>query len=728
MPVLLSKHSSNPLQAPSDDPVNKKYLKEISSVLAREKNRGSRDTSSVHDAVEEEDVAMMGSDDDEDALGERTFVPEDESDVAEDEDDEECSAEERTLYLKDPVEQRQILDEIADLEKSVPRIVEDFILIDRLGEGTFSSVYKAIDKNYHKKWYNKLWQGQHGPFVANGKAFVAVKRIYVTSSPSRIQNEIALMEDCRGCRHVAQLITAFREKDQVVAVMPYHKNVDFRQYYTTIPMSGIQSYLRCLLRALRDVHAREIVHRDVKPANFLFDPDSGLGVLVDFGLAQVGQFNRYCISDTSHLDLQKVDFDVETSCNHTAASKDDIHGALKSFSRDDVERMKDVLAEARERSKGPSDRVGWLAEETRHGIKANRAGTRGFRAPEVLLKCEDQTAALDIWSVGTILLSFLSGKFPIFNANDDVEALMEIAAILGKRKMEKCAQLHNRSFICNVPSIDHTGISWREVAERLNPSLVPPTSSPNPGDEYQRSTDPLLPLAFDLLENMLLPDMTKRITARDSLFHPFLLDPLPLPEGAEAPADLYDWPIEAREYRDPETDEVIVAQGDDLYVPHPYGEGVCKRGHWVDEDTGDQCCFVVIDDGSSKPETERKKKGDKRVGIPDEKRQARLKRRLAKERELGIFRINLDDAELDDEHDTEESKGQGAGRVMKVRVKKLAAGEGIAIGLEPCEFHQNGLIDASYWHSHLRPMLDQELRGEEEQWNGTDDERHMDQD
>lgn len=54
--------------------------------------------------------------------------------------------------------------------------------------------------------------------------------------------------------------------------------------------------------------------------------------------------------------------------------------------------------------------------------------------------------ALDIWSVGTILLSFLSGKFPIFNANDDVEALMEIAAILGKRKMEKCAQLHSEDF------------------------------------------------------------------------------------------------------------------------------------------------------------------------------------------------------------------------------------------------------------------------------------------
>lgn len=151
--------------------------------------------------------------------------------------------------------------------------------------------------------------------------YVAIKRIYVTSSPSRIQNEIMLMEDCRGCRHVAQLITAFREKDQVVAIMPYHRNVDFRvsfcasrflpvmsqrnglsplvprgvcvqNYFNTLPLSSIQQYLRCLLRALRDIHARQIIHRDIKPANFLFDPATGQGMVVDFGLAQVGPSNH----------------------------------------------------------------------------------------------------------------------------------------------------------------------------------------------------------------------------------------------------------------------------------------------------------------------------------------------------------------------------------------------------------------------------------------------------
>jgi cell division control protein 7 len=41
-------------------------------------------------------------------------------------------------------------------------------------------------------------------------------------------NEIVIMETCRGCRHVAQLITAFRHEDQVLVVMPYQKSEEFK--------------------------------------------------------------------------------------------------------------------------------------------------------------------------------------------------------------------------------------------------------------------------------------------------------------------------------------------------------------------------------------------------------------------------------------------------------------------------------------------------------------------
>ena len=41
-----------------------------------------------------------------------------------------------------------------------------------------------------------------------------------------------------------------------------------------------------LLRALAYVHSHGIIHRDVKPANFLFDRRRRQFALVDFGLAQ----------------------------------------------------------------------------------------------------------------------------------------------------------------------------------------------------------------------------------------------------------------------------------------------------------------------------------------------------------------------------------------------------------------------------------------------------------
>ena len=48
------------------------------------------------------------------------------------------------------------------------------------------------------------------------------------------------------------------------------------------------------------------------------------------------------------------------------------------------------------------------------------------------------------------MLSFLTGKFPIFQSNDDIEALMEIASILGRRRMEAAAALHSEYSVYKI--------------------------------------------------------------------------------------------------------------------------------------------------------------------------------------------------------------------------------------------------------------------------------------
>jgi cell division control protein 7 len=63
--------------------------------------------------------------------------------------------------------------------------------------GTFSSVYKAVDLKYsefdNSRWANKSGLATSAPDIVH----VALKRIYVTSSAQRIQNELELLKELR---------------------------------------------------------------------------------------------------------------------------------------------------------------------------------------------------------------------------------------------------------------------------------------------------------------------------------------------------------------------------------------------------------------------------------------------------------------------------------------------------------------------------------------------------
>ncbi len=181
--------------------------------------------------------------DDEESHEEGHSDKDDANEYAEDDDDNMSvdsveTDEENTINERSTEERKEIEQEIEELMESVPQLQEDYKVVDRLGTGTFSSVYRAVDLHYHTKWDNMPWHGHHPPSssahyqslprLVGSKVFVAVKRIYVTSSPDRIKNGVSIMIDCLGCRHVSQLITATRHFDQVVLVMPFQRNEDFR--------------------------------------------------------------------------------------------------------------------------------------------------------------------------------------------------------------------------------------------------------------------------------------------------------------------------------------------------------------------------------------------------------------------------------------------------------------------------------------------------------------------
>ena len=192
----------------------------------------------------------------------------------------------------------------------------------------------------------------------------------------------------------------------------------------------------------------------------------------------------------------------------------------------------------------------------------------------------DMNLAVDIWSAGTVMLFFLSGKFPIFAANSDMEALMEQAAILGRDVMEDTAALHSkrlppsevyplrdctdRTFSTNITTVEK-GTPWFKFVQTLNPDLFNGEAA-KLKDLTSTRRSVLLKHAVDLLDKCLDPDNVTRITARGALYHPFLA------------------PNEEERAGQPTND--IMEKDDDELFPHPPGQGVCADLHWRDQETG----------------------------------------------------------------------------------------------------------------------------------------------
>ena len=236
----------------------------------------------------------------------------------------------------------------------------------------------------------------------------------------------------------------------------------------------IRHYLRSLFTGLAAVHKARIIHRDIKPTNFLYDYRRQHGVLVDFGLAErEGTDATYCVCLES---------------NSRRKAKVDNSYAMKN---------------------GPLG--GYPRSDTRPSRRANRAGTRGFRAPEVLLKCTSQTTAIDVWSAGVILLTILGRRFPFFNSTDDIDATIEIASVFGRRRMQHCALLHGAVFECTIPTIGEKGFAFEKLVL---------WSDCRTGTGKGLSDDEKQTVAF--LEQCMELDPRKRITAEEALEHPFL--------------------------------------------------------------------------------------------------------------------------------------------------------------------------------------------------------------
>lgn len=432
-----------------------------------------------------------------------------------------------------------VRSEIDKMYEFLPELKKYFQVMKKIGEGTFSSVFQAKLRNNPK--VDQLF---------------ALKHIIPTSHPSRIETELKCLQQLGGKNNVMGVELCLRCKDHIVIVMPYFPHDRFQECLLSLTPDEIKNYMKNLLISLRHIHEYDVIHRDIKPSNFLFNRKTQQFCLVDFGLAHkapvalkkndphtqfdlpvyhqsptkknVKSNSKFASGPLKSLNASKgpsLAIDKHKSKNASLMASGTIRGVR---SPRQLLLMKQAMSKAR--SGLPSSSQNHNASRAhscncfgkamvcricmeRVNQIAPRAGTPGFRSPEVLMKYPHQTTSVDIWSAGVIFLSLLSGRYPFFKANDDLTALAQIITLMGSEPVKKAAKTIGKDLIClpqaKAMNLQNLCFNFRNVA----------------ADDKNKSASKFIEavthLAFDLLGKMLDLDPNTRITAEDALQHKY---------------------------------------------------------------------------------------------------------------------------------------------------------------------------------------------------------------
>jgi len=152
--------------------------------------------------------------------------------------------------------------------------LEDFVKIEKIGEGTYGVVFK-------------------GKNTKTGE-IVAMKKIRLESEdegvPSTAIREISLLKELQH-PNIVCLMDVLMQEAKLYLIFEY-LTMDLKKYMdTNIPKDGqmdaklTKSYTYQLLQGMLFCHQRRVLHRDMKPQNLLIDKN-GCIKIADFGLAR----------------------------------------------------------------------------------------------------------------------------------------------------------------------------------------------------------------------------------------------------------------------------------------------------------------------------------------------------------------------------------------------------------------------------------------------------------
>ncbi|CAG9465941.1 unnamed protein product [Pedinophyceae sp. YPF-701] len=143
---------------------------------------------------------------------------------------------------------------------------------EKLGDGTYGVVYRGVER-------------------ATGRV-VAMKKVLMRHRDKEgidrtAIREIKLLKELDS-EYVVRLYDSFVHKDNIWLVLEYcHNNLEhvITDRSLSVSEADVKAYARMAALGLAHCHERHVIHRDIKPNNFLFGQDGRLK-LIDFGLSR----------------------------------------------------------------------------------------------------------------------------------------------------------------------------------------------------------------------------------------------------------------------------------------------------------------------------------------------------------------------------------------------------------------------------------------------------------